>query len=308
MFTRRRIDENIFLKWSPKMAYLLGQFKAGANLQKKYDGLHISTTNLAHLIKVQNLLASDHKIYFDSKIKDRYKNGSARYSFHFRNKAILGDLKRRGFVAVEDVSAKNSAPFPEDIPDKLIPDYVRGFFDERCSIFFDKKAPVLKIHYASGDFLEQVSDLLNNKINTPKRKIHKHSNRESYYMKYNGFEQGRAIFNFLYLFVPEGLFCLEKHLQFCSVMGYQKDYSSIDINTDIETLFIIHEICSKNNIDPNLIINSKIKDFVLFCQEKGALPRELDELVLQGGKVAAKFGYSIDSNLTGLFFKKLFLS
>jgi len=298
-FRRRRIYESIFNKavpWSPVKAYLLGQFKAGCNLQKKENGFQISSTNLHHLIKIQIWLRSNHKIYFNLKQKQRYKKGSAIYTFHVRNALMISDLKLLGFVAAQERSAKNNAPMPISMPKSLLPHYLRGFLDERGHPMLDKRGMKrYRLNYPSSSFLREVVDILESATGIrPRglaRTIHKHRIHNSYNVNFNGDNQLRKIFNYLYLdnAIPLSLYNLAVYTKFCDVLGFDSNFQKIDLMLDIKSLYVLHATCCENNIDPNAAIAFNLPKFLKYCQTKNLITNSQKQLIRYGRNVAAKF-------------------
>jgi len=296
---RRRIYESLFNKavpWSPLKAYLLGQFKAGCNLQKRENGFQISSTDLHQLIKIQIWLRSNHKICFNLKQKQNYKSGSAIYTMHIRNQLLLSDLKRLGFVATQDKSAKNNAPIPADMPKELLPHFLRGFLDERGHPMLEKKGSRrYRINYAVGEFLKEVVDILENatgiKPRGLARAIHKYGTKNSFYTVFNGDVQLRKIFNYLYLgdSIPLSLYNLSTYMKFCEVLGFDSSYEKINLNLDIKSLYVLHALCCDNGIDPNVAIGFNLPSFLKFCKSNKLISDNQEKLIKRGRNIATKF-------------------
>lgn len=289
----RRINECVFSTWNPKSAYLLGVFKGGANFQDDGSGFAFSSTDLQEIIKIQILLDSNHRIWFDHKIKSRYKNGSARFQLHIRNQLLINDLRTKGFpIAFHKGSAKLLAPIPEHLPSELLSHFIRGFIDERSSIFKSRGLTTLKIHYASKPFLLFLSNLFTDLLGLPARTIHKAKGKESYSVKYTGYRQVGAIFKYLYFFneVP-GLYRTKTYINFCKALGYEEDYENLDIELDLQSLVLLHQFCTQNRADPHVYINNNMEKFLTLCRERNLLPVDSEEIIESGKELALRFGY-----------------
>ena len=295
VWKRRKIHESIFNKatpWDPLKAYLLGQFKAGCNLQKKLDGFQISSTNLQHLIKLQVWLRSNHKIFFNEKQKAKYVNGSVIYTLHVRNKLIISDLRRLGFVASQDKSAKNNARIPEDMPSALLPHFLRGFLDERGHAMAESRGGKnYKVYSADKAFLETISALFCDKYSIPSRTVYKHKAHESYYIKYSGSVQLQRIFNFLYLDFPisSGTCDVSVYAKFCKTLGFECNYENIDLEFDMKSLYLLHGICCERGVDPNLAIKFNLSNFLNYCKSRNLISDDKEKIISDGKEVSARF-------------------
>lgn len=249
MSSRRKLNEVVFCKWTPKSAYLLGQFKAGANFSIYKNGtIHnivINTTNLQHLIKMQLLLGSDHRIVYDNSNK-RIHGGKASMRFHFglSNKFVFQDLRRYGFIALGKCAPNAAAPFPRDIPKELTPHYIRGYFDERCTPMLNKNRSVLSISGITKEFLVELSNVIADEIGIPARTIYqkqgmKRKKARSYFMVYSGNDRIAKIFKYLYLFVPSSLYCVERYHRFSRILNLEEDYANIDVDLDVKSLYLL---------------------------------------------------------------------
>jgi hypothetical protein len=295
---RRRIYESIFNKavpWSPLKSYLLGQFKAGGNIQRKGDGFNITSVDLHQIIKMQIWLRSNHKIYLNFTQKKNYKKGSPIFGFHVRRALMLSDLRRLGFLATHERSAKLNAPIPADMPKNLIAHFLRGFLDERGHPALQRNKPRYRINYAVPEFLREVIDILEGSTGIKGRKalrtIHTYKDKNGCYVLFDGKSTLQKIFNYLYLShpIPLGLFNQRTYMIFCKVLGFDSQYEKINLYLDIKSLYVLHAVCSENGIDPNTAIAFNMPRFLKYCQANNLISNRQEQLIKYGKNVSARF-------------------
>lgn len=142
------VNSNFFAEWSPSMSYVLGLFCADGNLKKDSNTLSISLhVDDRHLIeKILDALNSNHKV-----LLPKNKNMAA---LSIDNIHMYNDLVKLGMVPNKSKTIK--CP---DVPDRFIPDFIRGVMDGDGSV--DSKRKRMKIVSASKDFIDGLAKMFN---------------------------------------------------------------------------------------------------------------------------------------------------
>ena len=120
----KHINKDFFKTWSPDMAYVLGFFAADGYItfnQRKGQFWSIQITDKELLEEIKKVLKSEHKIGVRVGKKP---NKSTAYRLQIGSVEMCEDLKKLGMT---ERKTKNLA-IP-CIPDKLLPDFIRGYFD-----------------------------------------------------------------------------------------------------------------------------------------------------------------------------------
>jgi intein-encoded DNA endonuclease-like protein len=119
----KEVNQNFFKQWSPEMAYVLGFFTADGNIVKNKRGSHfisLEITDRELLEKIRSILGSDHKIT-DRKRRENWKTA---YRLQIGSKEMFNDLK-----ILKVRPKKDSSGIIKIIPENLLKDFIRGFFD-----------------------------------------------------------------------------------------------------------------------------------------------------------------------------------
>ncbi|HVS79472.1 MAG TPA: LAGLIDADG family homing endonuclease [Candidatus Paceibacterota bacterium] len=114
------------------MAYVLGFFAADGTMIKNTRGAHFiefHITDFDLLKEIQNLFSSNHAITRSAPIG---KN-KAIYKLQLGSKEMYADLAALGFESRKS----NILTFPH-VPDELMPDFIRGYFDGDGCVSFTK--------------------------------------------------------------------------------------------------------------------------------------------------------------------------
>ena|SRR3989338_3065769 len=109
------------------MAYLLGYFAADGCMLRNNRGAHFiefTSTDKELLETIRDLLSSSHKISRRASPSKSRPNWNPCYRLQIGSKSIYQDLFKLGFTAAKS----NTIGFP-DIPTKLLPHFIRGYFD-----------------------------------------------------------------------------------------------------------------------------------------------------------------------------------
>ena len=146
------------------------------------------------------------------------------------------------------------------MPSDLVPHYLRGFLDGHCSTHFVKGRPVIKINYESKLFLERISKEITKFTGLPLRKIENKKGTKGHSMKYTGFNQARELYNLLYGSVDVGNLYIAKSLfKMREVAGQVNHEPKIDFDIELKTLYLVHEVCCKNGLDPEKFLTKTAK-------------------------------------------------
>ena len=141
-----QLDEDIFAKIdSSEKAYWLGFLFADGYQNNQEIVLNISTKDLDHVEKFKSFLNSTHPIKINSK-----RNIA---SFRVSSKKMCDDLQRVGCVKAKTFILEP----PSSITPKLIPDFIRGYFDGDGCIYVQRRGDKIisqrvSIHCASPSF------------------------------------------------------------------------------------------------------------------------------------------------------------
>jgi hypothetical protein len=127
----KEINKSFFKKWSPEMAYVLGFFAADGTMIANNRGAHFiefHSTDRQLIKVVKKVLGSNHKISVRNPRSEKHKVG---YRLQIGCKEMFEDLIKIGFTPNKSLIIK----FPK-IPNKLLGDFTRGYFDGDGCIYF----------------------------------------------------------------------------------------------------------------------------------------------------------------------------
>lgn len=157
----RTLNQDFFKTWSPQMAYVLGYFAAdGCMIKNRRGGHFIEFTSTDHVLleHVQSATGSNHSISTRPTRGEKWKTA---YRLQIGSKEWFQDLTVLGFTA----NKSNTLTFP-DVPEDLLGDFVRGYFDGDGCVYFNSlkfadrknKRWILLTLFTSGsrEFLESL--------------------------------------------------------------------------------------------------------------------------------------------------------
>jgi len=128
MRRRTQVDSQFFQRWSPKMAYVLGEVCADGCLVEHANGYHclnITSKDLSWLQQLQRTLQAEQKIG----IKRRA------YQLQIRNQILYRSLLDLGLTP-----RKSKTLQLPSVPADVFPDFVRGYFDgDGCVMVWREK-------------------------------------------------------------------------------------------------------------------------------------------------------------------------
>ena len=119
------VDENFFKTWTKEMAYIFGFWIADGSMGKKRNEIFFVNKDYYLITLIKFKLKSEHKIYKDRDDVFRLQIGS---------KTMYNDLLKLGGTPVKSLTIQ----FPE-VPDKFLPDFIRGFFDGDGGFYIQKR-------------------------------------------------------------------------------------------------------------------------------------------------------------------------
>ncbi len=185
------------------MAYVLGfWFADGYMRHEKSYRISFCSKDIEILYSIRSCLESNHKIIFEK--KDESKN-----LIIFSKRLYLKLLELGG---IRCKSRKMIFPL---IPDKFLPDFIRGYFDGDGSVFFvdyintkNKKLRIeLRSNFTSGstDFLESLQTVLNRNLGLLKKKICGFNNGRSFKLGYGTYDTIKLLRFMYYPNYPVGM-------------------------------------------------------------------------------------------------------
>ena len=161
------INEFFFDKWTPKMAYVLGFWFADGYMRKeKSYRITFSSKDEEILLQIRNAMKSTHPIRID---REEYYHISLCSKHLYEALVKLGGHRKKS----------KTISFPS-IPNILLRDFIRGYFDGDGSVFFvnylrtkdGKRTRELRTNFTSGSkgFLQKLMMVLNREISLPQNK------------------------------------------------------------------------------------------------------------------------------------------
>lgn len=216
------VNENFFDEWTPKMAYVLGfWFADGYMRHEKSYRINFCSNDYDILVLIRNCLGSNHNIV--SQKKDDSKD--------------LIIFSKKLYLKVSELGGKRHKSrtiiFPE-VPDKFLPDFIRGYFDGDGSVFFvkyintknKKLRKELRSNFTSGsvDFLEKLQDILNKKLNLVKKKICGFNDGRSLKLGYGTYDTLKLLRFMYYPNYPVGMTRKARFLYNPKTQNFAKKY------------------------------------------------------------------------------------
>ena len=172
---------------SPIKAYWLGFLYADGCVSKNTIQISIQDRDKSHLTVFKNdIEATNHRLVKTTKSKY--------FGWHFsiRDKQMADDLKTHG--CIERKSLILTFPTKQQVPDKYLPDFIRGYFDGDGTISFDMRNGKPQIRFGfcgTKEFLTGLKENLG-----LKNSLQKTGN--AYTFVVSGNKQGIKFFNIIY--------------------------------------------------------------------------------------------------------------
>lgn len=198
---RKKVNEDFFKTWSPKMAYVLGFIYADGMIEdcrhsSRTCYVSISNTDLEILEKMRSMMSSNHPFEVipakTNHILGKDYLCKPRYVFRIGNKKMYSDLVGFGLCPKKSLIIE----LPE-IPEQYFRFFLRGYFDGDGCIHVEKIRRRLRIIFTCGSkkFLEQISTRIHASLRGIKFGIY--LNRSTYKLTY-GDKNAEIISNFMY--------------------------------------------------------------------------------------------------------------
>lgn len=184
---------------SEEKAYWLGFMYADGFITSDCIGLALKITDKSHIEKFKIALDSNHSINdYENNSKSKY--GNTKYSrLLFKSVELTNDLINLGCVNNKSLILK--FPSYEQVPQKFIKDFIRGYFDGDGSIVLSKNSINFKI-CGTKEFLTGVIDELNKNISNYEFKYQlykrKNDNKNNYYLSFGGRLKTLAVVSWMY--------------------------------------------------------------------------------------------------------------
>lgn len=189
------VNESFFDDWSPKMAYVLGfWFADGYMRHERSYRISFCSNDYSSLTSIRNCLSSNHNIINQKKDKSR--------DLIIFSKKLYFKLLELGGKRRKSTTVK----FPY-VPEQFLSDFIRGYFDGDGSVFFVKYIHTkikririeLRSNFTSGsiDFLEELQDILYQKLGLIKKKICYYNFGKSLKLGYGTYDTLKLL-NFMY--------------------------------------------------------------------------------------------------------------
>ena len=183
------------------MAYVLGYLFADGSMEDasylrgKY--VRVTSTDKSTILKIKKWMKSEHTIVRLPPNKEY--SGKTRYLLRIGSHVLYDGLIKKGIYPKKSLTVK----FP-NIPDKYLSSFVRGYFDgDGCVYLYTKRTNKLIIVkklstiFTSGsfDFLKELCDTLDKKLDLNQKKIYK--SKGAFQLRYST-KDSIKLFSFLY--------------------------------------------------------------------------------------------------------------
>lgn len=220
---RYKINTDFFQKWSLEMAYVLGFLYADGAIEdsktsSRTQYITFSSKDKDILETIKRTLKSGHPIHCRPPHKVLYSNGKTyesaeSYYLRIGSKRMYADLLEVGLLPNKSKIIR----FPDDIPDKYLKHFIRGYFDGDGCVHIKKgrgkKRDIilkgLNVIFTSGSklFLEGLSARINKFIKPNRNKIC--DSHRAYQLRYSTSDSIKW-FKFLYKNTLKGLYLKRK--------------------------------------------------------------------------------------------------
>jgi len=203
------VDKNVFKELNIASAFLLGYiFTDGDLLFNEKTGKYFLRIYSKYKYKIENaknILKAEAKIQHRKAQTHKGRNQSEMFWIHIANDDIINDLKNYGMV----LNKNEAITFPE-IPEHLIPHFLRGVWSGSGSVMTYKDKPLSKLVNGSYEFISEVENRLN-AVGLKKRKIYKnnHTKKSSYTIKY-AMADTEKLYHYLFKGVTDETTCIKQ--------------------------------------------------------------------------------------------------
>jgi hypothetical protein len=212
------VDKDVFKELTISSAFLLGYiFTDGDLLLNETTGKYFLRIYSKYKYKIENakkILRAEAKIQHRKAQTHKGRNQSEMFFIHIANEYIIDDLLDYGMV----LNKNQAIRFPE-IPEHLIPHFLRGVWSGSGSVMTYKDRPLTTLVNGSYKFITEVERRLN-AVGLKKRKIYinKHSKKSSFTIKY-AMADTEKLYRYLYAGVTDETTCVKQEKIFKEYFG-----------------------------------------------------------------------------------------
>ncbi len=162
------------------MAYVLGIWFADGSLEDasyiraKY--IRFTSTDYPLVFQLRHILGAKHPI---KTLAPTTENGKKRYFLRIGDHEIYNDLINLGLYPRKSLSMQ----FPQ-VPDKTLPDFIRGYLDGDGSVLIERAKNIIKVIFTSGsrDFLQSLALAITKSCGLKQGKVY--NSHRSYQLQY----------------------------------------------------------------------------------------------------------------------------
>ena len=177
-------------------AYLLGFIYADGYISNNCLGIKLKLSDKNHLYKFKNSIKSEHKILeitADTPYKANYKY----CCISINDKHLINSLENKGVLYKK--SKILVFPTESQVPNYLLPHFIRGYFDGDGSIYEYSKTHAGSVSFVGTEkFLNSLLSVFKTFLNTNAH-VHKYKNKDIYDLKLGGTKIISSIYSYLYL-------------------------------------------------------------------------------------------------------------
>lgn len=211
------VNSNFFKTWSANMAYVLGFIAADGNICHTGGAhmLHIACDDQDIIEKIKNVIS------YSGPIREKKRdNGKISYSLRICDSIIFKDLEK-----LEITERKSLTLNPPKIPNKLLKDFLRGYFDGDGTVVLRRNnypSKLVVIFYTSSRkmalFLHKTMGEVLGKLYRAKLGTKMAHLKTPYYVVYMGHKASVALFEYMYK--DADIYLERKYRKFLEGMNY----------------------------------------------------------------------------------------
>jgi hypothetical protein len=225
-YNRKKVDENFFKVWSPKMAYVLGFIYADGAIEDCRESsrtcyLTLANNDIDILREMMAAMATEHTILKRDpriiKIRDKEYWCKTSYCVRIGNKIIYDDLIKFGLCPRKSLDIE----LPE-IPNQYFEYFLRGYFDGDGCVNVEKTMKNrMNIIFTSGSklFLDQLAIKI--AYMYPKIKSSVSCGQGAYRLRYN-WRNALMIAEYIYHDIAQAPFLKYKYEKYTNYLSARK--------------------------------------------------------------------------------------
>lgn len=220
---RKKVNEDFFKTWSPRMAYVLGFMYADGSLLNTNESSRtfyalFSNNDLPLLESIRRSIGSNHLIYSRPphvmSVRNKKYISKTGYLLRIGNKIIYQDL-----IALGMQHRKSNIMVLPDIPREYLSFFVRGYFDgDGCISWYyanGRNYPSLRVLFSSGStkFLSDLSDVLSKILGLSVPSSYIYDNLGASNLVYQG-SRAMSVLDYIYSNLNRAPFLKYKHRKY----------------------------------------------------------------------------------------------